>query len=214
MKKIQFYRNEQLYVPSNGLSALQVAKNSVMERSDTVDGEIILARYQEDVYEGINTLICIYHDGWSNSGWTFIGGIRGEIEETEEVIAQALSDLDTRIISIGTSHYTKLETDNLVKDLDKVPYTTATPAANVTIQPYKMYDFGTVSTSMTIAFNTSKEVSGYTKEYMIRFVAGSGCSITLPNSVIYANGSAPTYTSGHTYEINVVNGCAAVGEFY
>lgn len=99
-------------------------------------------------------------------------------------------------------------------DLDKTPQVTGTAAASVTIDPYKMYDFGTVSTAMTIAFNTSKEVAGYTKEYMIRFVAGNGCSITLPSTVLYANGQAPTYTSGKTYELDVVNGCVVVGEFY
>lgn len=101
-----------------------------------------------------------------------------------------------------------------IDGLDKTPQVTGTAAASATIDPYKMYDFGTVSTAMTIAFNTSNEVSGYTKEYMIRFVAGNGCSITLPSTVLYANGQAPTYTSGKTYELDVVNGCVVVGEFY
>jgi hypothetical protein len=98
--------------------------------------------------------------------------------------------------------------------LSKTPYVASTAAASVTIDPYKMYDFGTVARSMTIGFNTSAEVNGYTKEYTIRFVAGNGCSITLPNGVLYANHPAPTYTAGHTYEINVVNNCVVVAEFY
>lgn len=113
------------------------------------------------------------------------------------------------------NYYTKTETNNLIKDLDKVPYTQIVPVSSTqTIEPYKMYDLGTISSSLTIVFDTSKEVSGYTKEYIIRFVAGSGCNITLPNGVLYANGTTPTYTSGHTYEIDVVNNCAVIGEFY
>ena len=67
---------------------------------------------------------------------------------------------------------------------------------------------------MTIAFNIREEISGYAAEYIIRFVAGSGCSITLPNGVLYNGGTPPTYTSGRTYEIDIVNNCAAVAEFY
>ena len=98
--------------------------------------------------------------------------------------------------------------------LSKTPYVASTPGASVTIDPYKMYDFGTVAGSMTVMFNTSAEENGYTKEYSIRFVAGNGCAITLPNGVMYANHPAPTYTAGRTYEINVVNNCAVVAEFY
>lgn len=98
--------------------------------------------------------------------------------------------------------------------LSKTPYVTSTVAASVTIDPYRMYDFGTVARSMTIAFNTSAEANGYTREYAIRFVAGNGCAITLPNGVLYANHTTPTYTAGRTYEINVVNDCAVVAEFY
>ena len=99
-------------------------------------------------------------------------------------------------------------------DKDKTPQVSGTPGASVTIEPYKVYDFGTLSTAMTISFDTTKEISGYTREYTIRFVAGSGCSVTLPNTVKYANGTIPTYTTGREYEINVINGCTVVGEFY
>lgn len=97
---------------------------------------------------------------------------------------------------------------------DKTQQVSGTQGASVTIEPYKLYDFGTLSTAMTVSFDTTKEVSGYTREYIMRFVAGSGCAVTLPNGVKYANGTAPTYTSGREYEINVINGCAVVGEFY
>lgn len=99
-------------------------------------------------------------------------------------------------------------------NLDKVPQVTGTAAASVTIDPYKLYNFGTVSQAMVISFDTTKEVSGYAAEYIIRFVAGSGCNVTLPNGVLYNGGTPPTYTNGRTYEIDIVNNCAAVAEFY
>ena len=94
------------------------------------------------------------------------------------------------------------------------PVVNGTVAASVTIDPYKMYVFGTVSQAMSVSFNTQAEAAGCVAEYAIRFVAGSECSISLPNGVLYGGGSAPTYISGHTYEINVVNNCVVVGEFY
>ena len=56
--------------------------------------------------------------------------------------------------------------------------------------------------------------SGYTADYSIRFVAGSNCAITLPNGCKYSGGSAPTYTFGRTYEINISDDLVVVGEFY
>lgn len=84
------------------------------------------------------------------------------------------------------------------------------------IDPYQMTDFGTVNTStLQISFNTAKEVSGYTKEYTIKFVAGQNMTtLTLPQGVLWANSVAPTIVAGHTYEINIINNCAVFGEFY
>ena len=125
--------------------------------------------------------------------------------EDRPVIPTKLSDL---INDAGYAY------DASVMNLNKVPYVTDTAAANVTIEPYKMYDFGTVSTAMIIAFDTTKEITGYTKEYIIRFTAETGCAVSLPNGVLYTNGTIPTYIAGHIYEINIVNGCAVVAEFY
>lgn len=111
-------------------------------------------------------------------------------------------------------YYTKDDIDNAYANLDKVPQVSGTAAATVTIDPYKLYDFGTLSTAMTVSFNTAAEVTGYAKEYIIRFVAGNGCALTLPNGVLYNGGAAPTYVTGRTYEIDIVNNCAAVAEFY
>lgn len=98
------------------------------------------------------------------------------------------------------------------KYVDLSSYNYSSPS----IDPYQMNDLGTVNVStLQVSFNTAKEVSGYTKEYTIRFVAGQNLTtVTLPQGVLWANGTAPTFVTGHTYEINVVNNCAVVGEFY
>lgn len=97
---------------------------------------------------------------------------------------------------------------------NKIPLVETSPSQTITIDPYKMYNLGTVSGNTTIIFNTSEEVSGYCAEYLMTFVAGNNCNILLPNGVKYNGGSAPEYISGRNYEIDVCNGMAVVGEFY
>lgn len=101
-----------------------------------------------------------------------------------------------------------------VADINKVPLVTETAASSVTIDPYVMYNFGALSIPMTISFNTTAEASGYCAQYLFKFTASSGCSITLPNTVKYNGGSLPTFTTGRTYEFNITDNLCVVGEFY
>lgn len=141
-----------------------------------------------------------------NDGEVLIARYQEENDEVKTVLAVAHVMNNVT----GLTFFTE-DTDEIVK----VPYEQITPASSSqTIEPYKMYDLGVVSTPLTIIYDTSKEVSGYTKEYLIRFIAGSGCNIILPNGTLYPDGVTPSYVSGRTYEINVVNNCAVIGEFY
>ena len=94
------------------------------------------------------------------------------------------------------------------------PLVTVTPSSTITIDPYKVYNFGTVSTTVTVSFNTQLEVSGNVAEYVIRFTAASGGYIILPNNCKYNGGSSPTYTAGHIYELCIHDGLVAVGDFF
>ena len=186
-KKIQLLRSNTIYSPSNNLSAKEVAKAALDSLSNISDGEVVLVRYQE-TNDDVRSLVCVYHNAGNESGWTFF-------ESASEFLT---TDDWAQITNLSRTPYVEL----------------VSVSSTQTIDPYKMYNFGTVSTGLTIVFNTANEVQGYTKEYTIRFVAGNGCGITLPSGVLYVNGATPTYTTGHTYEINVVNNCAVVAEFY
>ena len=94
----------------------------------------------------------------------------------------------------------------------KTPLVPATPAATFALDGYKMYNFGTLSTSMILSFNAVE--SGYCAEYSFRFTAGVNCAITLPNTVKYSGGVAPTFVTGRVYEYNIVDNLVVVGEFY
>ena len=96
----------------------------------------------------------------------------------------------------------------------RTPLVTETPAAAITILPYKVYNFGTLSTAMTITLSETGLVSGYCAEYTFRFTAGTGASITLPNTCKYNGGAAPELTAGHIYEFNIIDNLVVVGEFF
>ena len=92
--------------------------------------------------------------------------------------------------------------------------TSITPNVSQTIDPYKIYDFGTLNKAVTITLNATPVISGYSAEYTFRFTAGSACAITLPNTCKYGGGTAPTFTTGHIYEFNIIDNLVIVGEFF
>ena len=99
-----------------------------------------------------------------------------------------------------------------IANIKKTPLINGTAAASVTLDPYKVYDFGTLTLAMTISL--AAETSGYCAEYSFRFIAGTGGAITLPNTCVYGAGEAPTLVVGHTYEYSIVDNLVVVGEFF
>ena len=130
------------------------------------------------------------------------GGGSGEVNVIESITFNGASVPVTNKIATIVSH------------LDKIPRVTGTASSQVTLDPYKLYQFGTISQTMTISFDTTKEVSDYVSEYMFRFTAGTNCSIILPSAVKYNNGQTPEFTAGNIYEYSITDNLCVVGEFY
>ena len=99
-----------------------------------------------------------------------------------------------------------------IVNIEKTPLISGTAAANVSLDSHKVYDFGTLTLAMTISLNAGP--SGYSAEYYFRFTAGTGGTITLPNTCVYGAGEAPTLVVGHTYEYSIVDNLVVVGEFF
>jgi len=95
-----------------------------------------------------------------------------------------------------------------------IPLKSEVVSSSITIKPYIMYNLGTVNSSIIISLEDNNVNGTYCKEYMFRFTAGSNCIINLPNTVKFNGGSAPKLTAGRTYEYNIVNNLAVVGEFF
>jgi len=125
--------------------------------------------------------------------------------ENNNEISEHINDLNDRLEVI----------EQIEHDKDKTPLiTVANIGSTITIDPYALYDFGTVNKKVTVSFAISKEEPGYCAQYAIKFVAQEGCEIVLPSTVIYENGNIPMFVVGRTYEFYINNNIVSVGEFY
>lgn len=81
----------------------------------------------------------------------------------------------------------------------------------VTIQPNVMNVWGEV-TSLNITKGTA--ITGIVNNYMVRFKAGEGCDVNfLGFTLQWYSGDEPTWTTGNTYEISIVDDIALWAEF-
>lgn len=113
----------------------------------------------------------------------------------------------------GTALEVSGDSVNIVSaEIRRVPVSGVSNPSTITIESGILYDLGTLSQALTVAF--SGNPSGYANEYMLTFVAGSNCAVSLPNGVRYLDNTPPTYVAGRVYEIDVMNNLAVVGEFY
>ena len=95
-----------------------------------------------------------------------------------------------------------------------IPLKTEDVSSSIVMKPYIMYNLGTVDSSINFFFFFFNVNGTYCKEYMFRFTAGSNCAINLPNTIKFNGGSVPTFIAGRTYEYNIVDNLAVVGEFF
>lgn len=108
-KTIQFYRNSTIVRPdtASNKTALTVAKETLDEYGSKQDGEMTLIRYQEGNNDPVKTLVGIYYKNGNTGTWSYLTETdtytKSEIDETEETIAQALSDLDERVTENTTA---------------------------------------------------------------------------------------------------------------
>lgn len=81
-------------------------------------------------------------------------------------------------------------------------------AGSATISPNTFHVWGSV-TGLSIEFG--EEISGVANEYLFQFTCDlyDESVITLPDTIVWANGE-PTFDSGGTYQISVLNGIGLV----
>ena len=82
--------------------------------------------------------------------------------------------------------------------------------ANVHIDPNKYYKIFNVKT-LTVNFNSGN--SGLLNNYMFEVTFNGGSTLTLPDSIKWANGVSPSCEDGCTYQISVINNLGVFTRF-
>ena len=78
-------------------------------------------------------------------------------------------------------------------------------SSSVTIQPNVYNKWNGTCTSLTIQFATPTNVS-IINNYMFEFTAASsGCTLSVPSTVKWQNGAAPTIAPGCTYQVSITD---------
>ena len=80
----------------------------------------------------------------------------------------------------------------------------------VQISPNVFYKFGK---SMVLTITLAPETNGIYNEYMFEFEVGAPFQLSLPETVKWYGGSAPTFDYGKTYQVSIVNNLALVASF-
>lgn len=93
-----------------------------------------------------------------------------------------------------------------------IPVTT--PSANsVSLIPNIYYKWTDTPTSITITLATPSD-STILNNYMFEFTASSsGTTLTMPSSIKWMNGNAPTIEGGKTYQVSIINNLATVSKY-
>ncbi len=114
-------------------------------------------------------------------------------------------------IEIGGTGTKALANDGSYKEFASPVKVASGGSGSVTKQlsPNTLYEFGKC-TSLTITL--ASEISGIRNEYMFEFVSGStATTLSIPQSVGWIGGEAPTIEANKTYQCSIVNNIAVIG---
>lgn len=93
-----------------------------------------------------------------------------------------------------------------VKPLQSFSSTTLSMTPNI------YYKASSSLSSLTVSLNTPTDTS-IVNEYLLEFTVNSGATLNFPSSIKWANGEVPTFETGKTYQISIVNNLAVCAVF-
>ena len=123
--------------------------------------------------------------------------------------------LNPNAIPNGSITQEKIDASVLAGKQDKTAIVTKTEgSASYAISPNVLTKLGTLASSVTLSLDTSKEEAGVTNVYDIIFATPTDApSITWPEGISWVGGSAPAIAGGKTYEVNIMDNLAILGEY-
>jgi hypothetical protein len=82
--------------------------------------------------------------------------------------------------------------------------------SSVNMEPNTYYRLTTGQSSLTITFQ-NPTYNNIVNEYVIEFVCGG--TVSVPDTIVWAGGKVPTFETGKTYLLSVVNNLGLVAKF-
>ena len=168
-----------------------------------------------------NPKVSIKMNGAEKGSFTLNQALAGEVDLGTVITAhQDISGKQDKLIS-GTN----IKTINGESVLGSGDITISSGASS---SAYPEVNHGTGDTTFTLTPNTfhvwdkvtsltlnfGNETSGVANEYLFQFTSGpTATSLTLPNSIKWVNGSAPTIAKNMIYQVSILKGLAGVLEF-
>ena len=143
---------------------------------------------------------------------------KGYLTEHQDISGKA--DKATTLAGYGiTDAYTKEEVKaRIASKQDLVDYVnhnstdTGSAESPLSLIPNVLHQWMDAVSQLYLSLATPSNVT--VDEFMIQFTAsGSGCTLSLPDTVSWLGGAVPTITAGKTYQISIINNLAVIGEF-
>ena len=143
---------------------------------------------------------------------------KGYLTEHQDISGKA--DKATTLAGYGiTDAYTKEEVEaRIASKQDLVDYVnhnstdTGSAESHLSLIPNVLHQWKDAVSQLYLSLATPSNVT--VDEFMIQFTAsGSGCTLSLPDTVSWLGGAVPTITAGKTYQISIINNLAVIGEF-
>ena len=135
-----------------------------------------------------------------------------------------ISDINT--IRTNAANYKGTVTSVKVDNVSKTPSSgavdlgyvnkklTTSTSSSMTLSPNIYYRNTSTSLSTLIITLGSASNSNIINEYFVEFTtSSSGTTVSLPSTIKWANGEAPTFEASTTYQISIVNNLGVVTKF-
>lgn len=157
------------------------------------------------------------------SGWGFTkntGTVTGvKVNGSTKNPSSGIVDLGTVITAVDSSMSSTSKNpvqNKIIKSyIDSncnIPTETAT-ASSKSLTANKYYRWINTPTSITVTLATPSNTS-ILNNYMFEFTASSsGCTLSVPSTIKWINGTAPSIEAGKTYQISIINNLATVAKF-
>lgn len=104
--------------------------------------------------------------------------------------------------------------EDVIKGLGSAyPTIEVSAADSLVLQPNTYYIATDIADGKTLAIDFANPVDGVVSEYVVELHAGSGFSLSFPESVVWADGNIPAMAAGKVYVVSIINNLAVFAEF-